>query len=170
MADQRSVTVWAAAALRSCLSLAKTCSIGRQVEEAGASRFDRLAHAVNLVGAEIVDNDDVVLAQGRRQHLFDVGAKDPAVHRAIDDEGGGDPVAAQRRNEGRGFPMAVRHRSLQPLTARASAAGPRHVGGGPRLVDEHQLAGVQARLPRRQASRAAATSGRSCSAAWRAFF
>jgi hypothetical protein len=34
----------------------------------------------------------------------------------------------------------------QPQTARTSAIAPRHVGGGPGLVDEDQAIGIECRL------------------------
>ncbi len=63
----------------SALSLANICLIGlrsgewRQVEQAGADRLDRLAHAGDLVGGKIVHDHDVAGCQGRGQTLLDPG-------------------------------------------------------------------------------------------------
>jgi hypothetical protein len=46
-------------------------AIGRQVDEVGATGFDGLLDAGDLVAAEIVENDDVAGFERRRQRLFD---------------------------------------------------------------------------------------------------
>lgn len=38
--------------------------MGRQIEPSCAPALDRLAHAGNLVGAEIIDDDDITLVAG----------------------------------------------------------------------------------------------------------
>ena len=40
----------------------------------------------------------------------------------------------------------MRHRSPQPQAARTPTIAPRHVRGGPRLVDEDQAVGVESGL------------------------
>ena len=48
------------------------------------------------LAAQIVHHDDDVAGPERRgQALLDIGAEDDPVHRAVDDEGCGDAVAAQ---------------------------------------------------------------------------
>jgi len=121
--------------------------VGWQVDGADAAGRDRLAHARYFVRPEVVHDDDVAVDEGRRQDRLDVSAEDDAIDVAVDDEGGGDAVVAERGDEGRGFPVAVRHGGAQPLTARAAAAGACHVGCGPGLVDEQQPCRVQAWLP-----------------------
>ena len=37
--------------------------IGRQIAHFGADRFERLANAVDLVGAQVIHEDDIALAQ-----------------------------------------------------------------------------------------------------------
>src|SRR6516162_8847999 len=46
--------------------------VGRQVAHAGADSLDRLASAGDLVSAQVVHEDDVALAQGRREDLLDI--------------------------------------------------------------------------------------------------
>ena len=55
-------------------------------------------------------------------------------------------VVAQRGQEGRGLPVAVRHFGLEPLPQRRPSAQRRHVGLGPGLVDEDQALGIDAVL------------------------
>jgi hypothetical protein len=49
-------------------------AVGRQVEERGAGRGDRLADAGDLVGREVVEHHDVAGRERRRQELLDIGA------------------------------------------------------------------------------------------------
>jgi hypothetical protein len=44
------------------------------------------------------------------------------------------------------FAVAVREAHAQPLAPRAAAMAAGHVGGGPRLVDEHEALGVEIEL------------------------
>jgi len=123
MMDQSSSLVRAAALRKSALSLANSCSIGveiravgRQIEDRGIGRGDRLADAGERVGRQVVEHHDVTGRERRRQELLDIGAKgrtgpmrgcgDPAPHSG--------PVEHQRRDdaglpepgdEGRGAPV-----------------------------------------------------------------
>ena len=63
-------------------------------------------------------------------------------------QGGGDPVAAQRRQKGQCPPAAVRHLGDQPRAAAAASVAAGHVGLGPSLIDEHQALGVKSALIR----------------------
>ena len=58
-------------------------AIGRQVPECGHGGLDGLLDAGDLVGPEVVGNDDVAWLQGRHQDLFDVGAEALAIDRAV---------------------------------------------------------------------------------------
>ena len=46
------------------------------------------------MAAEIVEDDDVALPQGRQEQLLDIGAEALAVDRTVEDAGCGDPVPA----------------------------------------------------------------------------
>ena len=70
------------AALRSsAFNLAKSISIGlksggwRQVEQEGARRRDRIAHPGDLVGGQIIHDDDVAGRQRRDQAALDIVRK-----------------------------------------------------------------------------------------------
>jgi len=82
MVSHRVPTVRAAAERSRRLSLLKARSIrvqvravGRQVEQLRARRLDGLAHALDLVAAEVVHDDHVACAESWREHLLDVGAE-----------------------------------------------------------------------------------------------
>ena len=122
MRFQVASTVRSAALRSSVLSLAKTCSIGlrsgligRQEEQLGAGRADRVAHGLALVTAEIVDDDDVAGLERRHQELLDIGQEAFAVDRPVDHARGVDAVVAQRGEEGQRPPVAMRGFGDQPF-------------------------------------------------------
>lgn len=84
-------------------------AVGRQVDELGALCRDGLGDAGDLVAAQIVELNDVVGSQGRRQHLFDISAEALAIDRAVEDTGRGDAAAAQAGDQRGHHPMPVRH-------------------------------------------------------------
>jgi len=90
------------------------------------------------VGRQIVHDDDVAFFEGRRELGLDVSLEDAPVHRRVDDEGGGQSVAAQAGDEGLGFPMAERSFGAQALTLWATSAQARHLCGGSGFVEENQ--------------------------------
>jgi len=82
MACQRASTVRLAAVRSSGLELGEGVldrvqigAVGWQVEQPGAAGFDRFADAVDLVGRQVVHDDDIAAAQGWRQALLDPGQK-----------------------------------------------------------------------------------------------
>ena len=79
--------------------------------------------------------------------LLDIGAEALAVDRSVEDARRGEPVAAQRAEEGQRAPVAVRGEAAQALALGPPAAQRRHVGLDPGLVDEHQSPRVETGLP-----------------------
>ena len=66
-----------------------------------------------------------------------------ALDRPVQNPGRDEATQCERAHEGRRFPMTVRHAGPEPLAARASAVATRHVGRGPRLVDEDEAFGIE---------------------------
>jgi hypothetical protein len=120
--------------------------IGRKAPQRCACRLDRLAHTGNLVGWKIVHHDDLAGRQRRPQALFEIGEEDFAVHWGVDHERSGHTIVAQAGDKGRHLPVAVRNLGDEPLATRAATAQPCHVGRGPGLVDEDELARIKPRL------------------------
>jgi hypothetical protein len=58
----------------------------RQVRHDCAACRESLAHADNLVGVEVADDDDAACAEGRGENLLDIGAEGIAVHSAIENK------------------------------------------------------------------------------------
>jgi len=79
--------------------------------------------------------------------LLDISVEAPAVDRPVEDARCGEPIAAQRAEEGQRAPVAMRSEAAQALALRPPAAQRRHVGLDPRLVDEDQPAWIEAALP-----------------------
>ena len=99
------------------------------------------------MAAEIVHDDDVAGLENGNELLLDIGAEAFAVDRSVEDARGGEPVAAQRAEEGQRAPVAVRRKAAQALALRPPAAQRGHVGLDPGLVDEDQAPGIEAGLP-----------------------
>ena len=108
-----------------------------------ANGLDSVANGDGLVGAEVVHDNDVSLAQGGNKKLFNVGVEFFAIDGSVEDTRRRDTIASQGRNESRGFPVTEGRVRDQPLADLASAVARRHVGGGPGLVDEHQPARIK---------------------------
>ena len=108
--------------------------------------FDDGAGGLAFVAAEVVQDDDVSLREGRGENLLDVEEEGFAVDRSIDHPRRIDPVMAQRGDEGQGLPMAVGRVGLKPSSPRAPTPQGRHVGLHPGLVDEHQPRGGDSAL------------------------
>jgi len=90
----------------------------RQEQQFGAGRADEPAHGFAFVAAEIVHDDDVARLQGGEENLLDIGLKGRAVDRTVEQPWRVDSVVAKRRQEGGGFPMAVRDLGGEPHAAR----------------------------------------------------
>ena len=118
-------------------------TVGRQIVEFGAAGLNSLPDARDLVGGQIVHDDDVAWAQGWRQHLLDPGEEALSVHW---------PVQKHRRNEARkreaadkgdSLPMTVRNCGAATLASWRPATKPRHLRRKAALVDKNQVFGVK---------------------------
>jgi hypothetical protein len=121
-------------------------AVGWQVEQPGAGVFDCLADPGDLVGTEIVHDDDVATDQRGNQNLLDIGKEQLAIDRSVEHARGDQAILAQASNEGGGVPVPMRHCINQPVTHLGPAVEPDHVRLGPGLVDEDQPTRVQRRL------------------------
>ena len=117
-------------------------AIGRQEDQMGAGGSDRGAHRLTLVASEVVHHNDIAFGQCRDQYLLDIDQEAFGVDRAIKHPRRCDPIVAQRSQERHGLPVAERDFGPQPLAFGRPSTQRRHVGLGPRLVDEHQSGGI----------------------------
>ena len=117
-----------------------------------AGRFNQPAQGSRLVAAEIVHDDDITGFEDGQELLLDVGAETLAVDRAVEDARRGEPVAAQRAEEGQRPPAAVWREASQAFAFRPPAAHWGHVGLDPGLIDEDQPPRIETGLPGSPAS------------------
>ena len=150
----RASLVRAAALRSSALSLAKNCSIGlrsgavgRQVEQVGAGRRDRLLNASHFVCGEIIHHHHVARLKRRRERLLDIGSERRTGHRPVEDHRRDDAALSQSGDEGGRSPVPMRHRSDQPLAASAAAVKTGHLGRQPGLVEKHEAGRIHVALP-----------------------
>lgn len=90
------------------------------------------------MGGQVVHDDNVALFEGGCELLLDIDLEDVPVHGRIDNERGGEPVAAQSRHEGLRQPMAEGGFRSQPLTFGAATAQARQLGRCPCLVEKDE--------------------------------
>ncbi len=99
------------------------------------------------MASEIVENDDIALAQGRKEDVLHVSAEALAVDRPIEDAGGSELVVAECAEECEGTPMPVRGEAAQACPFGAPAPQGGHVGLDPGLIDEDEPARIKSGLP-----------------------
>ena len=116
---------------------------------------DRLTHRLSFVTAKIVHHHHITRAQGRDEHVFDIGPEGIAVDRTIEDKRRVDPVVAQGCDECHGAPVSVWSATDQALTLWSPPAQRSHVGFRPCLINEDEPTWVNSALiplPARAAS------------------
>jgi hypothetical protein len=152
-ASHRPETVRSAALRSKALSFANAFldrvevrAVGREEEQVCAGRLDQGANLRPLVAREVVHDHDVARPELGNEDVLDIGLEGVAVDRPREHEGCDHAAQAQRGDDGRGFPVAVRHTDAQALAAPGTAMGAGHVGLRPGLVDEHQALGVEVGL------------------------
>ena len=120
--------------------------VGRQKADRRASRLDQTEGRRTLVRGEVVQDHDIARLQRRTQDLADIGSKHLRIGRALDGHAGSRAIQPQRADPGGGLPMALGTAGVNALTPRSATAQAGQVGLGPRLVEEDQFGGIEARL------------------------
>ena len=123
-------------------------AVGRQVEDLGAALCDRLAHAGDLVGGQVVEHDDIATFEGGCENVSDVGSERIAIHRSIEHPWCGHAGQAQPGNEGHGLPVPERYAIAAAFAHRCPAIEPRHLGVHTGLVEEDERFRIDERLRR----------------------
>jgi len=85
-------------------------TVGRQVVDLRAPTRDQLTHARHFVSGEVVEDDEIALAQFGTEHLLEVSGEDFAIEGSFDEKRCRDGVEPQRRQKGGALPVAVRNR------------------------------------------------------------
>ncbi len=115
--------------------------IGRvfgQEEQFSRRCSDRLTNGFSFVAAEIVHHDDVSRQKRGRQYGLDIGFEALAVDRTVKNPRRLDAIIPKGGHEGHGFPMAMRNFADKPVASRRPSPQRRHIGLGPRLIDENR--------------------------------
>ena len=110
--------------------------------------LDGALDAGDLVGPEIVGNDDVAGLQGRHQDLFDVGAEALAIDRAVEDPRCGQPRDPQRGEKRAGLPAPAGGVVVDARAARCPAVPPKQIGGDAGFVQKHEVGDIPGRRRR----------------------
>ena len=119
----------------------------RQEPQPCPDRLDGILDCFGFVRTEIVGDDNVAGFEGRNQLLAHIGSEALAVDRAVEDAGRGEPIAAERAEEGQRSPTAMRGKAVQPFALWPPAPQRRHVGSDPSFVDKDQTTRVETALP-----------------------
>lgn len=85
---------------------------------------------------QVVEDDDIAGAEGRDEHLLDVGEKRGIVDRAVEDRGRGQAIDAEPRDNRMGLPMAARRVIAQAYASRTPTVAAQEIRGDARFVDE----------------------------------
>ena len=83
---------------------------------------------------EVVHNDDIALAQGRREDPADIGPENLRIGGPLDGHAGGGTIEAHRADHGGGMPMALGAAGVDAPPARGTSAQAGQVGLGARFV------------------------------------
>ena len=92
-----------------------------------------------LVGAQIVQYDDVPPAQRRYEDVADIGQKNVLVRRSVDGHARGLAVSPNRPDERAHAPMAVWCGVMDPFTPQGPAVEAGHLRRDAGFVDEDEL-------------------------------
>jgi len=118
-------------------------TVRRQIAKFGATGLDSLPDADDLVGGQIVHDDDVAWAQGRRQHLLDPGEEALSVHRTVQKHRCNKARELEAADKSDGFPMTVRNRCTAALALWRPATKACHLRRKSALIDKDQVFGVK---------------------------
>jgi len=118
----------------------------RQVHEFRPNRLNRFLDAADLVGREVVHNDDIAARESWRQTLFDICNEGRSVHRPINHQRSHRPIMAHTGHQCDCLPIPVRHAADQSLAAWTASPEPNHMGADAGFIEEDQRGRIQKAL------------------------
>ena len=121
-------------------------TVRRQVPQRGARGLDQTLDAVDVMGGEVVGDDDVARRERGDQDLFDVGEKTVTVHRAVDHARRGQPRDAQAGDKRAGLPPRERRVIADAVAPQAAAVPAQEIRGDARFIEKDEAR----RVPRRR--------------------
>ena len=117
-----------------------------QIPQRRADGFDQLQDAVDVMGGEVVGDDDVARRERGDQDLFDVGEKTVPVHRAVDDARRGEPGDPQAGDKRARLPPRERRMIADAVAARAAAVPAQEIRRDAGFIEKDETR----RIPRRR--------------------
>ena len=75
-------------------------TIGRREQDPGTLAVIAPFGGLALMGRQIIHDHDIALGEGWGELFFDISLEDRAVHRGVDNKGGGELIAAQAAGYG----------------------------------------------------------------------
>jgi hypothetical protein len=121
-------------------------TVGRQVEDLGATLGDCLANTCNLVRGQIVEDHDVAAPERGSEDVLDVGSECIAIHRSVEHPRRGHAGQAQPGDKGHGLPVPERRAVPATFSDWRPAIEARHLRVDPGLVEEDEALRIDERL------------------------
>jgi len=113
-------------------------AVGRKEQKASPPCPNGLPDAGPFVAGEVIENNDLTQRKCGAKLLLNPSGKAGGIDRLIEDEGRFDPIMAQCRDEGHGFPVTVGNLVMKPLTNGRPATQGCHVGLGPSFINKNE--------------------------------
>jgi hypothetical protein len=113
-----------------------------QIQDAGSHGGDRLLNTCDFMAGQVIADHDIAACELGAEDLLDIGQESAPIHRAVQKQRSADAVAAQSGNKSCCLPMTVRDLGKTPLTAKAAAIKPAHLGVEPGLIKEDEAPDV----------------------------
>jgi hypothetical protein len=120
-------------------------SVRRLEQQASSDRLDRCSSSLDLVGAQVVENDDVAVAQRRNEELGHEGAEDESVSGPLDRHErceAGEVESTEHRRHGSAI---ARHPTDDAFALGSSPTSRSHPDVRSRFVEEDELLRFYAR-------------------------
>ncbi len=121
-------------------------AVGRQVADAHPLGREQPADAMDFVGGEVVEDEDVARTQLGTEHLLQVSCENLGIDGSFDQKRSFDAFMAQGGNEGGALPVAVRDDAETTLTQRTTPMVAGHFGVQAGFIDKDQMANIPAGL------------------------
>jgi len=126
-------------------------TIGRQIPELRAGGFDPLPHPFDVMGRQVIHDDDVARAQRGREDLVQIGEKGVAIHRSIQESRCGQPIEAEGADKRAGLPVLMGRVIVVAAPSRTPPVATDQVRRRATFIKKHEAFGVNrggGRLPR----------------------
>lgn len=125
-------------------------TIGRQIPERRAGGFDPLPHPLDVMGRQVIHDDDVARAQRGREDLVQIGEEGVAVHRPVEEAWGGEAIDTERADKRAGLPVLMGRVIVDAAPSRTTPVATDQVRRRATFIKKHEALGINrggGRLP-----------------------